>query len=300
MQGFLNLNKPPAFTSHDCVAKVRKLLRLKRVGHAGTLDPAATGVLPIALGAATRLLQFLPTDKAYQATIRLGQTTTTDDLEGETLSLQPVAQLELSQIQEALLKFQGTIQQIPPIYSAIQVQGQRLYKMARTGQEITVPTRQVEIYETQILAWRPGDFPEVDVTISCGTGTYIRAIARDLGQILGTGGVLTQLTRTLSSGFTVADSLTFSDLDAQIQQGVWRAIAPELALAHLPDIRLPRELARHWCQGQRIAGEPAYVSDYVRVQDSEGHFLGVGELKTVETQLETQLWIAPRVVIASP
>ncbi|PLZ39939.1 tRNA pseudouridine(55) synthase TruB, partial [Fischerella thermalis WC542] len=134
MFGFLNLNKPFGWTSHDCVAKTRKLLRLKRVGHAGTLDPAATGVLPIALGKATRLLQYLPGEKAYQATIRLGVRTTTDDLQGEIIAEKSVTNVTLETVKTALQKFQGKIEQIPPSYSAIQVDGKRLYELARKGE----------------------------------------------------------------------------------------------------------------------------------------------------------------------
>ncbi|HBQ98966.1 MAG TPA: tRNA pseudouridine(55) synthase TruB, partial [Cyanobacteria bacterium UBA11691] len=166
--GFLNLNKPPGYTSHDCVARVRRLLHTKRVGHGGTLDPAAVGVLPIAVGKATRLLQFLPQDKGYQATIKFGLRTETDDLEGEAIESQPVPDLSLESIQLVLSQFQGKIEQIPPIYSAIQVGGKRLYKLARQGEVVQVPARTVDVYDLQILDWRPGDFPELDVAIACG------------------------------------------------------------------------------------------------------------------------------------
>ncbi|MEO0843648.1 MAG: tRNA pseudouridine(55) synthase TruB, partial [Cyanobacteria bacterium J06643_5] len=208
MFGFLNLDKPFDWTSHDCVAKTRRLLRIKKVGHAGTLDPAATGVLPIAIGKATRLLQYLPSDKAYKATIRLGVQTTTDDLQGEVIHQQFVNGLNLETVKAALEKFQGKIEQIPPSYSAIQVGGKRLYDLARKGEKIEVPVRTVEVFSIDILDWRESDFPELDVNISCGGGTYIRAIARDLGAVLETGGTLAALRRTVSSGFNLADSMT--------------------------------------------------------------------------------------------
>ncbi len=143
MQGFLNLNKPFGWTSHDCVARVRKLLRLKRVGHAGTLDPAATGVLPIAFGKATRLLEYLPGTKAYQATIRFGVRTTTDDLQGEIITSAPCPNLSLAAVKTVLPQFEGKIEQIPPSYSAIQVDGKRLYDLARRGEKVEVPVRTV-------------------------------------------------------------------------------------------------------------------------------------------------------------
>ncbi|MBW4473409.1 MAG: tRNA pseudouridine(55) synthase TruB [Stenomitos rutilans HA7619-LM2] len=256
MDGFINLNKPAGFTSHDCVAKVRRLLQMKRVGHAGTLDPAAIGVLPIALGKATRLLQFLRQAKAYRATVRLGVSTSTDDLEGETLLAQPVTGLALATVQEALQHFQGTIQQIPPNYSAVQVQGKRLYDLARAGEAIVAKSRTVHVFSLEVLDWRPGDFPELDLAIACGPGTYIRSIARDLGNVLKTGGTLAALTRTASSGFELADSVTLETLEAQQVQGLFQPIEPVKALLHLSQIVLSGAIARRWCQGQRIVIQP--------------------------------------------
>ncbi|MEH2060214.1 MAG: tRNA pseudouridine(55) synthase TruB [Nostoc sp.] len=277
-QGFLNLNKPFGWTSHDCVARVRKLLRLKRVGHAGTLDPAATGVLPIALGKATRLLQYLPESKAYKATIRLGVRTTTDDLEGEIINSQPCPGLSLVEVKTALAQFQGKIEQIPPSYSAIQVDGKRLYDLARKGEVVQVPVRTVEIFHTEILDWREGDFPELDVAIACGSGTYIRAIARDLGAILETGGTLAALIRTESSGFDLTDSLTFTDLEAKLQDGTFQPLAPDAALQHLLSVSLPAMSAPKWCQGQRVSLN-SDVTGIVRVYEEETRFLGIGQLQ---------------------
>jgi tRNA pseudouridine55 synthase len=270
VQGFLNLNKPFDWTSHDCVAKTRKLLRLKRVGHAGTLDPAATGVLPIALGKATRLLQYLPGDKAYKATIRLGMQTTTDDLEGEVIASQ-ICAVSLADVEIALKQFEGKIQQIPPSYSAIQVEGKRLYDLARKGEVIEAPARTVEIFKIEILDWRCGDFPELDVAIACGCGTYIRAIARDLGNVLQTGGTLAALTRTQSSGFHLADSLTFADLEA----ATFQPTPPDAALQHLPSITLPPTSAQKWCQGQRIS--VIDITGTVRVYHEDKRFLGIAQ-----------------------
>jgi tRNA pseudouridine55 synthase len=280
--GFLNLNKPSGMTSHDCVARVRRLLRLKRVGHGGTLDPAATGVLPIAIDKATRLLQFLLPDKAYRATIRLGVQTTTDDLEGEIIAKQPVA-VSLETVKTALQQFQGQIQQVPPNYSAIQIQGKRLYDLARAGETIDVPARQVEVDRIAVLDWRPGEFPELDVEIACGPGTYIRAIARDLGTVLNTGGVLGSLTRTASCGFQLADSLTFDDIETQIQQQTFQPISPVAAVSHLPSIVLPVTDAKRWCQGQKIANLSLNIEDFelpasTRVHQEDGSFLGIGQL----------------------
>lgn len=306
MQGFINLNKPTGFTSHDCVACVRKLLRLKKIGHGGTLDPAATGVLPIAVGRATRLLQFLPSGKAYRATIRLGVKTTTDDLAGEILISNPAAWLTLEQVQPYLSKFQGTIAQIPPSYSAIHVDGKRLYELARSGIEVDIPVRTVEVGEIAVLGWRPGQFPELEVAITCGTGTYIRSIARDLGEAIGTGGTLAALSRTHSSGFDLENSITLEALAAQLEAETFRPMLPELALAHLPAIELPTALAKRWSQGQKICWEEILPTSlkrdieskenqvFYRVCGAGDRFLGIG----TEVVREGEKLLIPKLVWA--
>lgn len=278
MFGFLNLDKPFDWTSHDCVAKTRKLLRIKKVGHAGTLDPAATGVLPIAIGKATRLLQYLPTNKAYKATIRLGVQTTTDDLQGEIISQQSVTELNLSTVKTALQQFEGKIEQIPPSYSAIQVDGKRLYDLARLGEKVEAPVRNVEVYNIDILDWRVGKFPELDVNIVCGGGTYIRAIARDLGAILNTGGTLAALQRTVSSGFNLADSITLTELEVKLKAEEFQPMVADAPLQHLPEITIAATEARRWCQGQKISVD-SQVSQIARIYNEERLFLGIGELK---------------------
>ncbi|MFM7424676.1 MAG: tRNA pseudouridine(55) synthase TruB [Elainella sp.] len=295
MQGFLNLNKPAGLTSHDCVARVRRLLKLKRVGHGGTLDPAAVGVLPIALGRATRLLQYLSHTKAYRARIRFGLTTSTDDLEGEVLSQTPAAHLDLPQIQLLLPQFEGTIQQIPPSYSAIQVGGKRLYELARAGQAVAAPVRTVEVARIEILGWQPGEQPELEVAIACGGGTYIRSIARDLGAALGVGGTLAHLIRTASSGFLLDQSLTLEAFADQLAAQTFCPIPPTAALSHLPQLYLLPDQTRRWQQGQPIPAaelavqpesaelKPAQPTQILGQLDSE--FLGIGELKQREAGL---------------
>lgn len=280
-------------TSHDCVARIRRLLRIKRVGHAGTLDPAATGVLPVAVGRTTRLLQYLPPNKAYRATIRLGVTTTTDDLAGEVLTCEPVSVDENGDnLQQraiaALSQFVGIIDQVPPAYSAIQVQGQRLYDLARRGEAVEVPMRQVEVHRIEFLDWHGGEFPELDLAIACGPGTYIRAIARDLGAVLNTGGTLASLIRTESSGFTLEESITFEQLETQLTQGKFELISPVTPLTYLSQVVLPSAIARRWCHGQRISDclldhlDPQTIDLVVtnksplRIHSEEGEFLGIG------------------------
>lgn len=281
-------------TSHDCVGKVRRLLHLKRVGHGGTLDPLATGVLPIALGPSTRLLQFLPTDKAYRATVRLGVTTTTDDLAGAALTTQIVVNLELHKVEAALKQFEGKIQQTPPQYSAIQVQGQRLYDLARQGKTVEVQPRQVEVFQIEVLDWRSQAQPEIDLKITCGPGTYIRAIARDLGAVLGTGGTLAALTRSASCGLTLDQSLTFEDLATQVQDQTFTPIAPEAVLKHLRAISLSAEMAQRWCWGQKITLDSGLLeTQVVRVHHENGSFLGISELINTETGPQ----LSPKVVV---
>lgn len=298
--GFINLNKPAGLTSHDCVAKIRRMLKMKRVGHGGTLDPAATGVLPIAVGKATRLLQYLPAQKAYHARIRLGVRTATDDLAGEVIEMQPASEVTLAQIEALLPQFTGKIEQIPPVYSAIQRGGKRLYELARKGEVIEVPVRTVEIYRIEILGWYPGEFPELEVAIACGSGTYIRAIARDLGAILNVGGTLARLTRTHSCGMKLSESLTLEQIEIQHQQGTFSLIPPELALNNLSPMTLSVADAQRWCQGQRIClgseGNLPHIlpdSPFVQIHQESNGFLGIGEL----VKEATHLVLLPKVVL---
>lgn len=289
MDGFLNLNKAAGFTSHDCVARVRRLLDMKRVGHGGTLDPAATGVLPIALGRATRLLQFLRQDKVYRATIQFGIKTATDDLDGEVLEKNPVPGLELKAVERLLPKFRGAIQQIPPRYSAIQVSGRRMYELARAGQAVEVPARTVEVTHLEIASWRSQDFPELELTIACSAGTYIRSIARDLGELLGTGGTLASLIRTESHGLSLVDSLTLDVLEAQTRNHTFQPLKPTHVLTHLPQITLAANEAKRWSQGQRLTSiednSPLIVNIPFSIYDEAEVFLGIGRwIKAEDTE----------------
>lgn len=272
---------------------------MKRVGHGGTLDPAAVGVLPIAVGYATRLLQFLRHDKTYQATIRLGMKTTTDDLEGEVLAASPVPWLTLDKVEPYIPQFQGRIQQIPPSYSAIQVGGKRLYELARAGEVVEAPMRTVDVYDIKVLNWRSGDFPELDVAIACGGGTYIRSIARDLGEALGVGGTLAHLIRTSSSGFNLDNSLSLDTLAEQLEANTFAPIPPHIALQHLTPITLTASQVKCWQNGQRLLWQdvssispPAEDTGFYRVQDETEQFLGIGQPKVINDDLR----LAPKLV----
>lgn len=279
MIGFLNLNKSTGFTSHDCVACVRRILHTKRVGHGGTLDPLATGVLPIAIGSATRLLQFLPTPKIYRATVRLGVATNTDDLEGEVIQTCPGASIAREQIEEALKAFQGQIQQVPPMYSAIQRNGKRLYELARQGKVVEVAPRLVEIHSLKILDWQGEglDYPELTLQVDCGPGTYIRAIARDLGAALQVGGTLAALIRTQSCGFDLDSSISLSTLEAQAVSDEVNLTEPSVALGYMSSVTLEEKEARRWCQGQQIDLGVIPEAEWLRALGVDGSFLGVGQ-----------------------
>ena len=299
MHGFLNLHKPAGFTSHDCVARLRRLLRQKKIGHGGTLDPAATGVLPIAIGKATRLLQYLTHDKAYCATVRFGIRTATDDLEGEVLSQTAASWLTRDKVQAMLPQFEGKIEQIPPSYSAIQVGGKRLYELARAGEAIEAPVRTVEVHQITVLDWRSGEFPELDLAIDCGTGTYIRSIARDLGEAVGTGGTLAKLLRTRSSGFQLAESLTLEAVADQMEANTLQLVSPSSALSHIPSVTLLPEQVDRWFQGQRllwneISAAICYPSTNAKdlllyqVHHPEGRFLGIGQAVQIQEDQRLQ------------
>ena len=305
MFGFINLNKPQGFTSHDCVAKTRRLLQTKKVGHGGTLDPEATGVLPIAIGKATKLLQFLPEAKAYRARIRLGVQTTTDDLEGEVIADNPVTDFNQDKILEHLQQFKGEIEQTPPIYSAIKKQGKKLYEFARQGIEVEVPKRQVTIYGCELKQIIPREYPELILDIDCGAGTYIRAIARDLGQMLGVGGTLANLVRTKSCGMKLQDSLDFETIEQQLETDSFELITPDSVLAHLPRVSLDSLESKRWCQGQIISlrdnktlelgNNNLENIEYIRIYDLVGIFLGIAILRNHESGLSAK----PKIVCAS-
>jgi len=219
--GLVIVDKPGGMTSHDVVARIRRLAHTRRVGHAGTLDPMATGVLVIGVEKATRLLGHLMlTEKTYEATIRLGQSTSTDDAEGEPTgtALRPVSEVTRATLDTEIAKLTGEILQVPSSVSAIKVNGQRAYKLTRAGEALELAARPVTVYEFQILGVsKAGDFLDVDARVRCSSGTYIRALARDLGAALGTGGHLTALRRTAVGPYDIARAHTLKDLEDQDQ-----------------------------------------------------------------------------------
>ncbi|HTN42898.1 MAG TPA: tRNA pseudouridine(55) synthase TruB [Nitrospiria bacterium] len=217
MDGFLNVNKEAGWTSHDVVARLRSVLKIQKIGHTGTLDPAATGVLPICLGKATKLARFLTeTDKEYRAVMRLGETTDTQDATGKVLSRREAEGLTEGRVRDALVSFHGAIRQIPPMYSAVKVDGQPLYKAARAGREVDRPPRTVVIHRLELLKMEGVD---VTMEVACSKGTYVRTLCADIGERLGPGAHLRRLERTRSGPFRIEDALTLPALEADVKAG---------------------------------------------------------------------------------
>jgi tRNA pseudouridine55 synthase len=259
LSGLLNIDKPKGITSHDVVNRIRKLAGQRKVGHAGTLDPMATGVLLVCLGQATRLIEYLvPGRKQYRATIRFGMTTDTLDAEGQTTTQNDLAGLTESRLREILPAFVGEIEQIPPLFSAIKKEGQPLYKRARAGEIVEVEPRRVTIHE---LTWVEWQAPDLTVDITCSPGTYIRSLARDLGQAAGPGAHLAGLVRTASGSWQLAEAVPLEQLEHEAAQSTatWqRHIYPlDQAIAYLPQVILSAEAVTDVQQGRQIQLELA-------------------------------------------
>ena len=212
MFGFLNVYKPKGMTSHDVVARLRRVTKIKQIGHTGTLDPFAEGVLPVCIGKATRLIEYLNDDKAYVASVQFGKTTDTYDLEGTFLTESDKTVSE-AEIVEALKSFQGKIEQIPPIYSAIKVKGKKLYEYARAGEQVEIKPRKVIIEDIHLVGF-DAERQSAEIYINCSKGTYIRTIGHDLGQNLGCGAYLTNLKRVQAGDFYINDSVELDTLDS--------------------------------------------------------------------------------------
>lgn len=285
--GFLILDKPAGITSHGCVTRVRRRYGLKRVGHGGTLDPAVTGVLPLALGSATRLLPYLDGAKAYQGVIQLGLTTDSDDLSGTVLRRQLLPPLSLQELEAALAPFRGPILQRPPQVSAVHVQGERAYTRARRGEHSDLQERAVMVERLDLLGWEPSS-GRLELEVRCSAGTYIRSLARDLGEALGCGGALAELRRTEALGFTLSAAVNLEELEAEPPPP---PLAPLLALAHYPAFTLePGDLVS-WRCGRRLAG-PSHLSEHqvVVVLDPDGNLAGMARAMP-------DGWLQPRLVL---
>lgn len=296
LEGFLNVSKPYGWTSHDVVQLVRKLTGVRRVGHAGTLDPAAAGVLVVAIGRATRLVDFAADhEKSYCGDVVLGAATNTDDADGSVLYARDPSSVALDQVVAALAGFLGEIEQLPPQFSAVKLKGEKAYEIARRGGAAELAPRRVNIKDIVVVGWEP---PVVSLLVRCSKGTYIRSLARDLGEKLGVGGHLGALVRLASGPFTCDDSVGVEDLRMAAEFGYLERLIwpPDVAVAHLPAIIVSPEHARDMRRGSRWpmpsarpspmerAAEPGPrppgpgpEGRLVRVYSDGGEFLGLAE-----------------------
>ena len=298
--GILNLNKPQGPTSHDVIARVRALTGTRRVGHAGTLDPLATGVLLVCIGRATRVAEYLMAgQKVYRARLRLGISTDTYDAEGQ-VTAETSVEVDRSQVDAALAHFRGTIAQVPPIYSAIKQQGTPLHRLARRGvdvREFAPKARQVEILRLELTTWEP---PECVIEVTCSPGTYVRSLAHDLGQALGCGAHLSALTRLASGEFRLENAVTMEEFAQAAAERRWKELVVPIdaALARFVAVHLDADAARRLCSGQAVAllSETADSnrSELARAYGPDGAFLAL-----VAYDPAAEVW-RPRKVFCPP
>ncbi|WP_141593248.1 tRNA pseudouridine(55) synthase TruB [Myxococcus sp. AB056] len=277
MDGVLVIDKPTGPTSFDVVRQVRSLLRLKKVGHTGTLDPLATGVLPLCLGEATKVAGFITEgDKAYDATVRLGSETDTLDAEGQVTAQAPVPALTPALIESALARFRGTFDQVPPMYSAVKVGGKRLYELARAGEEVERAARQVTVYE---LVLRDFSAERLQLSVRCSKGFFVRTLAQDVGRALGCGAHLEALRRTASGPFTLAQALPLADVPELLKEGALasRLMTMSHALVELPEVRVGAVDAKRVSHGVPVE-VPAGKVGRVRVMGPDDALLAVAEV----------------------
>ena len=273
--GILNVSKPLGITSHDVVDRVRKASGIRRVGHAGTLDPAASGVLLVCLGKATRVSEYLlEGKKRYDTQIRLGISTDSGDSEGKVIYEAPEVKTTREQIEQALSFFRGQIEQIPPMHSAIKHKGSPLYKLARRGVHVERTPRLVEVYDLELSAWTP---PSLRLTVECSKGTYIRALARDLGERLGTGAHLQSLVRLASGPYTLDKAIPLSTVEESFAKGYWRQILHPLdeAVLHYEAIIVNQEEEKKIRHGQRVKGLEPPNTPLCRAYSSSGGFIAL-------------------------
>lgn len=277
--GVLNLLKPPGMTSHDVVDFVRRLLETKRVGHAGTLDPGAAGVLLVCVGEATRIVEYLMEGtKSYRAEVTFGVTTTTEDAQGEITSEQSAADVTEGRLREVLTRFIGDIEQIPPMASAVQVGGKRLHALARRGETVERPKRQVHVEEIKLLKFTAGERAIALLDVTCSKGTYIRTLAADLGAALGCGACLSFLVRTRVGRFRLEDSLTLEELQVAAENGALTLTSLNEALSHIAQVMLDETAAKRIRNGQSIpAPHVQHIGDLLRLCDRQGRLIAIAQ-----------------------
>jgi tRNA pseudouridine55 synthase len=284
LDGILVLDKPAGLSSNRALQMVKRLYGAAKAGHTGSLDPLATGVLPLCFGEATKFSQFLlDADKAYESTFVLGIATDTGDAEGEVRASRDASAIAEADVAAALEAFRGEIEQVPSMYSALKHQGQPLYKLARRGLEVERKARRVVIKQLELRAFRGGARPEVDIYLECSKGTYVRSIAVDLGEMLACGAHVARLRRTRAGAFTLADSVGMATLEAlkandRLAEMDALLLPADTAVDDLPLVRLSASGGFYIRQGQPVLVPNAPCDGMVRVALETGEFLGVGEI----------------------
>lgn len=280
MHGIVVLDKALGGSSNHALQQVKRLFDANKAGHTGALDPLATGVLPLCLGEATKVSQFLlDSDKAYRARIKLGVRTDTADSEGEVIATADAGAVTEAQIKSALTQFEGDIEQVPPMYSALKRDGQPLYKLAREGKTVEREPRAITVYSIELADFDPQS-QELEIEVDCSKGTYIRTIADDLGQIIGCGAHIIALRRLKAGAFTLADSQSLEELEAAKQAGGFTAIDAMLmpmdkAIDTLPAVHLPAYTAQFLKQGQAVQVNKPPADGLLRLYEDE-EFVGIG------------------------
>ena len=296
--GFLVINKDKGFTSHDCVKQIRKILNIKKVGHTGTLDPAVTGTLPIAIGSATRFIQYLPQGKTYIGQIKLGIKTNTDDIHGEIINQKDWPKITHYQLDKYLDHFRGLIKQIPPKVSSIHVNGERAYKKAFNNEIFELAPREVKVDELILMKWDPRN-GIIELKIKCSAGTYIRSIARDIGKILNSEGCLMCLKRISACGFHEKNSIKISDMEKN-KSDIKNFIVPTIsALEHISTLVLKnKEEINFWQTGRAVKVDINYfienkntlsLKKVIKVIDDKKTLLGMGFLNKEDTYINPKL-----------
>ncbi len=297
--GFLVINKDKGFTSHDCVKQIRKLLNTKKVGHTGTLDPEVIGTLPIAIGSATRFIQYLPQGKTYIGKIKLGIRTNTDDIHGEIINQKSWPKISDKKLDQYLNRFRGIIKQIPPKVSSVHINGERAYKKSFRNEIFELAPREVKIDELILMKWDKIN-GIIEIKIKCSAGTYIRAIARDIGEVLNSEGCLLQLKRISACGFDEQNSIKISDIKKEKgKKNSKNFIIPTIsALNHISTFVLSNEeQINFWQTGRAIQVDINYLSksktfDYkkpIKVIDKRKKLLGIGFINEEQTYLSPKL-----------
>ena len=304
LNGIMVIDKPIGLTSNAALQQAKRLFFAQKAGHTGSLDPLASGVLPLCFGEATKFSQILlDSDKRYLATVRFGATTSTADAEGDFLSNVDTSQIDEERVKQAMLNYKGAIEQLPPMYSALKHQGKPLHEYARRGEEVERKPRKVTIHEFQLLDFRPGPKAEADVEVFCSKGTYIRTLAEDLGKDLSVGAYISALRRTAAGPFVEEQAIALADLQEERGDGLAEVLdhhllAVDAALQHLPSVELDTSAAHFFQQGQAVIVSGLYrfaeENDIVRVLQevpqsievsgmdeslsSRSRFLGIGEV----------------------